>query len=99
MRRAAKIDANQPDVVAALRKAGAKVQSLAAVGAGVPDLLVSFRQELFLLEVKDGTKVPSAQKLTEDQVRWHTAWGAPVHIVNSPEAALRAIGAIGAVQE
>lgn len=97
MRRAAKIDANQPDVVAALRKAGAKVQSLAAIGAGVPDLLVSFRQELFLLEVKDGAKAPSAQALTDDQVRWHTAWGAPVHVVNSPEAALRAIGAINAV--
>lgn len=96
MRRAAKIDANQPAVVAALRKAGAKVQSLAAIGAGVPDLLVAFRQQLYLLEVKDGAKIPSAQKLTEDQVSWHTAWGSPVHVVNSPDAALRAIGAIHA---
>jgi hypothetical protein len=40
MRRAAKIDANQPQIVEALRKAGATVHSLAAVGNGIPDLLV-----------------------------------------------------------
>lgn len=94
MRRAAKIDANQEQVVSALRAAGAVVQSLAAVGNGVPDLLVMFRGNLFLLEVKDGRKVPSAQKLTEAQTKWHQAWGAMVEVVNSPESALRAIGAV-----
>ena len=93
MRRAAKVDANQEQVVSALRSAGAVVQSLAAIGKGCPDLLVSFRGNLFLLELKDGSKVPSAQKLTTDQVKWHQAWGAQVEVVNSPEAALRAIGA------
>lgn len=94
MRRAAKVDANQEQVVSALRAAGAVVQSLAAIGKGVPDLLVSFRGSLFLLEVKDGSKVPSAQKLTKDQLTWHQAWGAPVEVVKSPEQALRAIGAV-----
>jgi hypothetical protein len=94
MRRAAKVDANQEEVVSALRKAGAQVQSLAAIGKGVPDLLCSFRGNLFLLEVKDGAKPPSGQKLTADQVKWHQAWGALVEVVNSPEQALRAIGAI-----
>jgi hypothetical protein len=94
VRRAAKVDANQEQVVSALRAAGAVVQSLAAVGKGVPDLLVSFRGNLFLLEVKDGSKPPSGQKLTTDQQKWHQAWGALVEVVNSPEAALRAIGAV-----
>ena len=93
MRRAAKVDANQDQVVSALRAAGATVQSLAAIGNGVPDLLVSFRDGMYLLEVKDGSKPPSARALTEDQVRWHAAWGCPVHVVKSPEEALRAIGA------
>lgn len=94
MRRAAKVDANQEQIVSALRAAGAIVQSLAAIGGGVPDLLVSFRGNLFLLEVKDGKKPPSGQKLTDAQTKWHQAWGALVEVVNSPEAALRAIGAV-----
>lgn len=94
MRRAAKVDANQDQIVSALRAAGAIVQSLAAIGKGCPDLLCAFRGNLFLLEVKDGNKVPSAQKLTDAQAKWHQAWGALVEVVNSPEAALRAIGAV-----
>jgi hypothetical protein len=94
MRRAAKVDANQEQIVSALRASGAVVQSLAAIGKGVPDLLVSFRGNLFLLEVKDGNKPPSAQKLTPDQITWHQAWGAPVEVVRNPEQALRAIGAV-----
>lgn len=94
MRRAAKVDANQDQVVSALRAAGAQVQSLAAIGKGAPDLLVSFRGNLHLLEVKDGSLSPSRQKLTEDQRTWHQAWGAVVEVVNSPEQALRAIGAV-----
>jgi len=94
MRRAAKVDANHEQVVSALRAAGAVVQSLAAVGKGIPDLLVAFRQEMFLLEIKDGAKPPSARALTEDQAKWHAAWGTPVYVVNSPEEALQVIGAI-----
>jgi Holliday junction resolvase len=94
MRRAAKIDGNHEEVVSALRKAGAVVQSLAAIGKGCPDILCAFRGNLFLLEVKDGSKPPSKQRLTTDQQQWHQAWGALVEIVNSPEQALRAIGAV-----
>lgn len=87
--RAAKIDANQPDVVKALRLAGCTVQHLHQVGAGCPDLLVAVNQHVFLIEVKDGSKIPSAQKLTPDQVIWHAAWKAEVHVVNSIEGALQ----------
>lgn len=93
--RAAKIDENQPEIVKALRNIGASVQSLAAVGTGVPDLLVGFRGTNFLLEIKDGKKPPSQRKLTEDQVKWHQAWmGKPVCVVESTNDALKAIGVI-----
>lgn len=93
MRRAAKIDANQTQVVEALRAAGAIVQSLAAVGQGVPDLLVGFQGKTLLMEVKDGRKPPSQRQLTEDQLKWHGAWrGGPVAIVDGPDAALRMLG-------
>lgn len=95
MRRAAKIDANQEQVVQALRAAGATVQSLAGVGVGVPDLLVGHQGKTILFEVKDGRKPPSARRLTEDQLKWHGAWrGGPLAVVDGVDAALRALGAI-----
>lgn len=92
MRRAAKIDANQEQVVSALRAAGATVQSLAAVGKGVPDLLVGYQGKTVLMEVKDGKKPPSDRELTEDQLKWHGAWrGGTLAVVDGPEAALRVL--------
>ena len=97
MRRAAKIDANQSAIVDALRKCGAFVQSLAAVGNGCPDLLIGYRGRTILLEVKDGSKVPSAQKLTPDQLNWHGGWnGSTLAVVNDIEGALRILKVIEA---
>lgn len=94
MRRASRVDVNQREVVAALRGAGATVQPLHAVGEGVPDLLVGYKGLNLLLEVKDGNKPPSAQKLTPQQEIWHRDWRGHAVVVNSPEAALAAIGVI-----
>ena len=97
MRRAARVDHNQKQVVAALRGAGASVQLLHAVGEGCPDLLVGYKGLNMLLEVKDGSKPPSAQKLTPQQEEWHRDWRGHRVVVNSPEAALTAIGVIAIV--
>lgn len=88
MRYGAKIDANQPEIVAALRKAGCTVEHLHTVGKGCPDLLCAVNDEIFLIEVKDGAKPPSKQALTPDQIIWHAKWKAQVHIVNSVDGAL-----------
>ena len=80
VRKHGKVDANQPEIVAAFRQEGAGVLSLAAIGGGVADLLVSL-QGLHLVEVKDGSKSPSERKLTPDQVEWHATW--PVSVVES----------------
>lgn len=93
MRRAAKVDANQPEIVKALEAVGACVQSLAAVGQGVPDLLVGIRGETFLIEIKDGAKVKSARQLTDAQIEWHAAWrGGRCVVASSVAEALAAIG-------
>lgn len=76
-----------------LRKAGAEVTSLHQVGGGVPDLLVSYRNKWYLIEVKDGSKPPSARMLTDDQRKWMVKQHASVWVVNSPAEALDAIGA------
>lgn len=94
MRTAARIDANQPEIINALRKVGASVVSLSAVGRGVPDLMVGYMGRNHLLEVKDGSKPPSAQKLTPTQVEWHRDWRGSAVVVNSVEAAYAAIGII-----
>ncbi|WP_435170784.1 hypothetical protein [Falsirhodobacter sp. 1013] len=92
MRTAAKVDANQPEIVKALRKAGASVQPLHSVGSGCPDLLVGYRGINLAIEVKDGAKPPSARKLTADQVEWHAGWRGQVAVVASVAEAFAAVG-------
>lgn len=90
-RRAARTDANQTAIVQALRKAGALVHSTAQVGSGFPDIVVAHRKRVWLLEIKDGAKVKSAQKLTDDEEKFHQLWKGYVHIVRNPEEALNLI--------
>lgn len=90
MRRAAKADLNQPDIVDALRQMGASVVHLHTVGQGCPDLLVGFRGRTQLVEVKGerGT-------LTQPQREWHQAWrGSPVVILRSVADAVALVGHI-----
>lgn len=94
MRRAAASDANQPEVVAALRAAGCSVVSLHRVGQGCPDLLAGKDGKNVLIEVKDGSKPPSKRLLTEDQVEFHASWRGQIAIVKSAEDALRLFGVI-----
>jgi hypothetical protein len=83
MRRDAKTDRNQADVVSALRAIGAMVQPLHQVGQGVPDLLVGIGGKLLLVEVKDGKRPPSERRLTPEQEKWHAAWaGYPVYVIS-----------------
>ena len=87
------VDANQARIVAALRAAGATVTLLHEVGGGCPDLLVGFRGQNFLLEVKN----PETKGfLTESQYQWHDAWRGWAMVVENETEALVAVGAIGA---
>ena len=94
MKWAAKADANQSEIVAALRKVGATVQHLHSVGQGCPDLAVGYRGATYLLECKDGSKPPSARKLTDNQIEWHANWRGHVAVVATVKEALTAIGAL-----
>ncbi len=95
MRRAARVDANQAAVVKALRSIGVVVTPIHMVGKGVADLLCSYRQKWFVLEVKDGAKPPSARELTPDERRWIGEQRAPVFIVNGPLEAVTLMQGIG----
>jgi Holliday junction resolvase len=88
---ARRIDANQNEIVDALRKCGATVRVITQ-GDGIPDLLVGYNGETILMEVKDGQKVPSARKLTEAEQDFFNKWtGGLLVVVNSVEEALEVL--------
>lgn len=86
MTRPSRVDANQFEIVDALRTIGASVQHLHQVGGGCPDLLVGFRGRNVLLEVK----VPKG-KLNELQEDWFQAWRGQAHVVRSVDEAIRSV--------
>ena len=92
--RARAIDANQPEIVAALRRVGCFVTSLAGVGNGCPDIVAIKGRRVWLIEVKDGRKPPSARKLTPAEQEWHAKANGQAHVVCSVDEALRLVGAI-----
>jgi hypothetical protein len=87
MRRAARTDANQTAIVSALRAMGCSVFVVSSMGRGFPDLAAGFDGMNFLLEVKDGSKTQSEQRLTPDERRFFDTWGGQVNIVTHPHQA------------
>ena len=87
MRHAARVDANQEQIVSALRAAGAFVWVI-----GLPvDLLVGYKGHTFLVEVKSTSK----KRLTKLQADFFENWGgSTLARIDCPEAALRMIGVV-----
>jgi hypothetical protein len=94
MRRAARRDDNEQDIIRAMREAGAYVKQIN--DEGLFDLLVNYRGETMLIEVKDGAKPPSARRLTDAEQKFHDEWpGSDLYIVNSVEEALALLATCG----
>jgi len=91
VRRKAKVDDNQQEIVRLLRQLGCSVKSLAAVGGGCPDLLVGTQGKNLLIEIKDGNKSPSRRKLTTDQQDFHSTWDGRIHLVETNQDLLDVI--------
>jgi hypothetical protein len=87
MRYAARVDANQAQIVSALRSAGAYVWII-----GLPvDLLVGYNNQMYLVEIKNGSK----KHLTKLQQDFFANWiGGGLHRIDGPDEALRMIGVI-----
>ena len=95
-RRAARQDRNHKEVRLALEQAGCVCTNTHMVGAGFPDICVGFRTDaghprIVLLEVKDGTKVPSKRKLTEDEQKWWNHWPGDAYVVESAREAVELV--------
>ena len=74
MRKKARVDANQREIVQQLRKIGISVLHTHQLGRGAPDLILGYRNENFMIELKDGNKTKSQQKLTPDEIEFQTKW-------------------------
>ena len=94
MRRAARRDDNEQDIIKAMRAEGAYVKQIN--DEGLFDLLVSYRGETLLIEVKDGAKPPSARRLTEAELKFHEEWpGSNLFIITSVEEAVALLRSLG----
>jgi len=86
MRRAAKIDANQKQIVKSLRQLpGVSVAITSQLGEGFVDIIVGRKGFNWLIELKDGSKPPSARKLTEDEQEFFDNWTGQIAVCNSFE--------------
>ncbi|WP_321952237.1 VRR-NUC domain-containing protein [Paraburkholderia bannensis] len=93
MRYAAKADANQAEIVAALRGIGCSVVCTHTVGQGMPDLVVATPdgKRTVLMEIKDPKQPKHRHELTPAQKEFHAAWTGEIHIVFTVERALEVI--------
>lgn len=88
MRRAAKTDDNQADIVKRLREIGVKVWPMHRVGEGFPDLLCWVRGRYFLIECK----MPG-EGLNPNQAEFFAECPGEIHVAHDPEqAVLAALG-------
>jgi hypothetical protein len=91
LRTASRVDANQPDIVQALRGIGASVLHLHQL-KNCFDLLVGYRGRTFLVEVKDPSQPLSKRQLTPGEAKFRDEWrGSPYHIVHTIDEAIRII--------
>jgi len=95
MRRKARIDSNQPQIIEVFRALGASVAPTHTLGQGFPDIVVGWRGINLLVEIKDGDKPPSRRQLTEDEQRWHDEWRGNVVIVESIADVLALLNKMG----
>ncbi|SOD42395.1 hypothetical protein [Nitrosovibrio sp. Nv4] len=89
-RRAAKVDANQPEIVEAFRKMGCSVLIISQL-KGCLDLVVAKNRKTVIVEVKDGSKPPSARQLTPLERVFLDAWRGEAVIVESLDDVLRVV--------
>lgn len=92
MRRSARVDANQKEIVEALRRCGASVLITSQL-KNCFDILVGYNGVNYMVEIKDGNKPPSQRQLTKGERKFCDEWkGGKYYIIESIEDALKMIG-------
>jgi hypothetical protein len=94
VRRAAKVDANQTEIVDAFRSMGVSVLITSSAGDGFTDLVIGWGGITVLVEVKDGNKAPSERKLTPKQQDLHTSFLGAITVVENTDQAIELVNRI-----
>lgn len=81
LRRAAKVDRNQPEIVEAFRKMGCSVLIISQL-KNCCDLIVA-RGKTAVIEIKDGSLPKSRRQLTEGEMDFMHSWKGLYFIVES----------------
>ena len=82
-------DRNHSEIINAIRKIpNISVFSTHEVGKGFPDIVVGYKGINYLIEIKDGNKPPSARKLTDAELQFHSNWRGQIKIVNNLDEVL-----------
>lgn len=87
-RRAAKVDSNQAELVAALRQMGLAVEIISSAHDGFTDLVVGFNGVTVLVEVKDGSLSPSRRRLTPAQQEVHGRFHGAITVIETLDQAV-----------
>ena len=89
---ASRVDNNHKEIVHALKSVGASIIDTAKLGGGLPDLIVGFKGQTFLIEVKNLKTQYGRSGLNKNQKKWLVEWtGGPFAMVTDIDSALRAI--------
>lgn len=83
MRLAAKKDANHDEIVLAFRSLGCGWMDTYQFGSPLLDGLAEINGQTLLIEIKDGSKPPSARKLTEGEAKTFATWRGDKAIIES----------------
>lgn len=87
-------DANQKDIMDKLRCIpNLSVISTHTIGKGFPDIIVGYKGKNYMIEIKDGAKWKSQQKLTTDELLFHMKWKGQICVCNSFDQVLKLINA------
>ncbi len=75
-------DANQPEIVGVFESLDCSVLDVSVAPCGF-DLIVGYKTQAIAVEVKDGSKPPSARKLTQNEFSAHLNWRGPKAIITT----------------
>lgn len=81
-RRAARIDANQNEIVKEFRRCGWYVLIISQL-KNCCDIIVSKDGQTIAVEIKDGSKPPSQQKLSSGELKFKDEWKGAYALITS----------------
>ena len=86
-----RIDVNQPQIVADLRRLGFLVHVTSDLGRGFPDIVVGDPRTftVYLFEIKNPEE---NWKFTESEIEFHALWHEMVYAIETTEMALGFMG-------